>query len=209
LIRAFPCSSHPVQMASDGRWLTIAALCLFIALSMHAHRDDPAGIDDPERPEVEAPAQTSPAQPDYFKAVRAASLKHALDPDLIATIIFVESGGDHAAVSPKGAKGLMQLTPAVYRQYGVDDPFDIDQNIHTGTAYLAYLLDRFNGNLVMALAAYNCGPTRVAEHNGLPPIKETRDYVKRVLQFYRKGKIPANPATRRSRAQGGNASVSG
>ena len=117
-------------------------------------------------------------------------MKHALDPKLIATIIFVESGGNHTAVSPRGAKGLMQLTPVVYRQYGVDDPFDIEQNIRVGTAYFAYLLDKFDGNLAHALAAYNCGPTRVMEHHGIPPIRETRDYVKRVWISTRKRNFP-------------------
>ena len=125
-------------------------------------------------------------------------MKYALDPKLIASIIYVESGGNRTAVSPRGAKGLMQLTPAVYRQYGVDDPFDIEQNIHGGTAYFAYLLDKFDGNLVHALAAYNCGPSRVVEHKGIPPIRETRDHVKRVLELYQKNEFPAGHSTRKS-----------
>ncbi len=68
----------------------------------------------------------------------------------------------------------MQFTPAVYRQYDVDDPFDAEQNIHVGTAYFAYLLSRFDGNLAHALGAYNCVPTRVMEHRGLPPRSRKR-----------------------------------
>jgi soluble lytic murein transglycosylase-like protein len=165
---------------------------------MFAHHEDEPGVDDPTRPEREILGQTSSAQPGYLGVVMDASLKHDLDPKLIASMIFVESGGNHAAVSPRGAKGLMQLTPVVYRQYGIDDPYDIEQNIHAGAAYLAYLLARFDGNLEMALAAYNCGPTRVSEHKGLPPIKETRDYVERVLDIYRKGAFPFDPASRKS-----------
>jgi soluble lytic murein transglycosylase-like protein len=171
-----------------------------MAVTMHANRDDAGTIcrDNPENDKEDAVVTEQWAQPGYFKIVRDASMKHALDPKLIATIIFVESGGNHTAVSPRGAKGLMQLIPAVYRQYGVDDPFDIEQNIHVGTAYFAYLLDKFDGNLAHALAAYNCGPTRVVEHKGIPPIRETRDYVKRVLDFYQKKDFPAGPSSRKS-----------
>lgn len=168
---------------------------------MHANRDDAGTICRDDRgndKKNNVVARKQRAQPGYFKVVRDASMKHDLDPRLIATIIYVESGGNRTAVSPRGAKGLMQLTPAVYRQYGVDDPFDIEQNIHVGTAYFAYLLDKFDGNLVHALAAYNCGPSRVVEHKGIPPIRETRDYVKRVLEFYQKKEFPAGHSTRKS-----------
>jgi soluble lytic murein transglycosylase-like protein len=200
LIRAITCGANPVQRTSCSRWLHIVGLCLCIALSMHAHKDDqgPPCLDEPGQHERQAPVKASSVEPYYFTVVKDASMKHALDPKLIATIIFVESGGNQTAVSPKGAKGLMQLTPALYRQYGVDDPFDIEQNIHIGTAYFAFLLDKFDGHLVHALAAYNCGPARVAKYNGLPPIKETRDYVKRVLDFYQKEGFSAGPSSRQS-----------
>ncbi|OPY92260.1 MAG: Soluble lytic murein transglycosylase precursor [Syntrophaceae bacterium PtaU1.Bin231] len=199
MIRALSCTGYQEQRAAGNRWLPVAALCFFIALSMHAHRNDGAGFtEEPSEAVAEAAVQTRPAQPDYFDVVRDASVKHDLDPKLIASMIHVESGWNEAAVSPKGAKGLMQLTPAVYRQYGIEDPFDIEQNIHAGAAYMAHLLARFNGNLALALAAYNCGPTRVTGHNGLPPIKETRDYVKRVLKLYREGATPADVPRRRS-----------
>jgi soluble lytic murein transglycosylase-like protein len=84
----------------------------------------------------------------------------------------------------------MQLTPSIYKQYNVVDPFDIEQNIFSGTAYLASLLQRFDGNLEQALAAYNCGPTRVIENKGIPPIKETQEYVERIMAFYLRGEVP-------------------
>ena len=127
-----------------------------------------------------------------------ASRRHGVPADLIRSVIRWESNFDPRAVSPAGALGLMQLMPGTAAELGVRNPFDIEQNVRTGTAYMAYLLDRFNGNLALALAAYNCGPTRVAEHNGLPPIKETRDYVKRVLKHYRKGATPADLPSRSS-----------
>jgi soluble lytic murein transglycosylase-like protein len=193
LTRPLPCDSNPSVHICGSRWLHVVGLCLFIALSAYANQDGSGTLNpgDQERQEGEAPAAVTGSKPAYYQAIREASLKHALDPKLIATIIYVESGGNRRAVSPRGAKGLMQLTPVVYRQYGVDDPFDIEQNIRGGTAYFAYLLDRFDGNLAHALAAYNCGPTRVAEHKGIPPIRETLVYVKRVLDFYQKEEFPS------------------
>lgn len=186
--RSLPCESNPAERVAGSRWLPVVGLCLFIALSAYAHQDKSWTLcpGDGERQEGEAPAAVTGSKPAYDRAINEASQKHALDPKLVATIIYVESGGNRTAVSPRGAKGLMQLTPAIYREYGVVDPFDIEQNIHGGTAYFAYLLDKFDGNLAHALAAYNCGPTRVVEHKGIPPIRETRNYVKRVLDFYQK-----------------------
>ena len=188
MTRSLPCESNPVERICCGRWLVVVGLCLCIALSAYAHQDESGTLfpGDGESQEGEAPAAVTEPKPAYYRAINEASLKHALDPRLVATIIYVESGGNRTAVSPRGAKGLMQLTPAIYREYGVVDPFDIEQNIHGGTAYFAYLLDKFDGNLAHALAAYNCGPTRVVEHKGIPPIRETRNYVKRVLDFYQK-----------------------
>ena len=188
MTRSLPCESNSAKRVAGSRWLPVVGLCLFIALSAYAHQDKSWTLcpGDGESQEGAALAAVTGSKPAYYRAINEASLKHALDPKLIATIIFVESRGDHTAVSPRGAKGLMQLTPVVYQKYGVDDPFDIEQNIHGGTAYFAHLLDKFDGNLAHALAAYNCGPTRVVEHKGIPPIRETRDYVKRVLDFYRK-----------------------
>jgi soluble lytic murein transglycosylase-like protein len=138
------------------------------------------------------------AEPPYYRAVINASAKHALDPKLIVTIIYVESRGDIKAVSPKGAKGLMQLTPVVYQKYNVSDPFDVEQNISVGTAYLAFLLRKFDGNLEHALAAYNCGPTRVHKHKGIPPIKETREYVVRIMNYYLRGEVPTGAISQES-----------
>lgn len=188
MTRSLPCESNPAERVCCTRWLYVVGLCLFVALSAYAQQDESwtPCPGDGERQEEEAPAAVTGSKPAYERAINEASQKHALDPKLVATIIYVESGGNRTAVSPRGAKGLMQLTPAVYREYGVVDPFDIEQNIHGGTAYFAHLLDKFDGNLAHALAAYNCGPTRVVEHKGIPPIRETRDYVKRVLDYYQK-----------------------
>jgi len=114
--------------------------------------------------------------------IRKAAQDAALSPQLLHAVIAVESGFDSRAVSPKGALGLMQLMPQTARQLGVRDPFDPAQNVAAGAAYLRSLLDRFNGNLELALAAYNAGEVAVVRAGyRIPPFAETRAYVPRVL----------------------------
>jgi len=106
--------------------------------------------------------------------------RYHLDPKLIRAMVAVESGFDSAAVSPKGAEGLMQLMPGTGRDMGLGDPFDGSQNLEAGIRYFKSLLDTF-GNVRLALAAYNAGPARVAKAGGVPDIPETQAYVDRVL----------------------------
>ncbi|MCA9757496.1 MAG: lytic transglycosylase domain-containing protein [Candidatus Eisenbacteria bacterium] len=104
----------------------------------------------------------------------------ALPESLLKAVVQVESGGNVRAVSPKGAQGLMQLMPGTARELGVSDPFDPEQNVRGGAAYLAKQIERF-GDLPRALAAYNAGPGAVQRHGGVPPYRETQRYVSRVL----------------------------
>ena len=113
-----------------------------------------------------------------------AGKKYNLDVALLESVIQVESGGDPRAVSPAGARGLMQLMPATAAQLGVKNSFASAQNIRGGTAYLDSLLDRYHNNLALALAAYNAGPAAVARWHGIPPYPETRRYVARVIHEY-------------------------
>jgi soluble lytic murein transglycosylase-like protein len=107
-----------------------------------------------------------------------------LDPRLVQAVIQVESGYNHRARSNKGAMGLMQLMPDTAVELAVSHPFDIEENLRGGTAYLRQLIDAFPGSLEMALAAYNAGPGAVERHHGVPPYPDTVDYVKRVMALY-------------------------
>ncbi len=119
-------------------------------------------------------------------AIKRASVQHGVSAALVKAIIAAESGFDPEAMSDKGARGLMQLMPDTARELGVDDALDPWQNIDGGTRYLCAMIDRFPGEIELALAAYNAGPQKVAQFQGVPPYKETRSYVKRVLSYYKK-----------------------
>jgi soluble lytic murein transglycosylase len=103
---------------------------------------------------------------------------------LIKAMIRVESNFDHKAVSSKGAMGLMQIMPKNFDTLNIDDPFDPRENILGGSMYFQRMMDRYEGKLPLALAAYNAGPTVVDRHRGVPPIRETEDYVKKVMNYY-------------------------
>jgi soluble lytic murein transglycosylase-like protein len=106
--------------------------------------------------------------------------RNNIRPDLIRAVVQVESAFDAQARSPKGAMGLMQLMPATMKEFGVRDAYDPAENIRAGTAYLRQLLDRYDGDEELALAAYNAGPTAVDRHDGVPPYAETQRYVEKV-----------------------------
>jgi soluble lytic murein transglycosylase len=121
----------------------------------------------------------SPVQ--YDTLINSIASNQGMNPTVIKSIIAVESGYDPQARSSKGAMGLMQLMPETAQDLGVADPWDPMENITAGTKFFSYLLRKYNGNLVKALAAYNAGPAVVDAYNGIPPYQETEDYVRNVL----------------------------
>jgi len=116
----------------------------------------------------------------------AAARRHGLDPGLVLAVVGVESAFQPEAISPKGAQGLMQLMPRTAASLGVEDALDPEQNLDGGTRHLGSLLELYDGDLERALAAYNAGEGAVARHGGIPPFRETRDYVRKVLERYRR-----------------------
>ncbi len=123
---------------------------------------------------------------DLEQKVRKTAKSMGLDPDLAWAVAMAESGFNPRAVSRKGAMGLFQLMPALISQYGVSDPFDAIQNARAGIRHLKFLLKRYRGSVVKALAAYNAGEGAVRKYGGRPPYRETDGYIKRVLRLYYK-----------------------
>jgi len=124
----------------------------------------------------------------YDAIIRQASDRFKVDQSLITAVIKAESDFDHRAVSRKGAKGLMQIMPDTASLMNLEEPFNPEENITAGTRYLSLLLERFNKNTTLALAAYNAGPETVDAYRGVPPFPETRDFVRRVLNYYNRYK---------------------
>lgn len=123
----------------------------------------------------------APVGSDIHSLAADAARRHGLDPDLVLAVVSVESAFRPSAVSPKGAQGLMQLMPGTAKELGVADPFDPASNLDGGARYLSGLIERYGGDVTKALAAYNAGPGAVDKHRGVPPYRETRAYVKKVL----------------------------
>ena len=120
--------------------------------------------------------------------IAPAAAKYALDPNLVTAVIWAESSGDPKAVSTKGASGLMQLMPGTARDMGVSNVLDPSQNINGGSRYLREMLDRHDGDLSLALAAYNAGPEAVRKYGGIPPFEETQNYVGKVMRAYERAR---------------------
>ncbi len=133
----------------------------------------------------------------YDRYIEYLAKQTGVSGDLIKAVAMVESGFDPHAVSPKGALGLMQLMPAVARQYGVKNPYDPHQNLRGGATHLGSLLDRYDGDLRLALAAYNAGSGAVKRYRGVPPYRETRNYIRKVNAL-----LGGRPATNGAASRG-------
>jgi soluble lytic murein transglycosylase-like protein len=149
-----------------------------------------------EPEEVFTSVRAQPAvKPPYREIVEAAAARYNVDADLITSVIAAESNFDPKAVSPKNARGLMQLLPETAATLGVLDIYDPQENIDAGTRYLRDLLEKYNSDLVLALAAYNAGPDKVQKYGRVPPIAETISYVRRVKKNYEQSKKAAAAKT--------------
>ncbi|MGH2688423.1 MAG: transglycosylase SLT domain-containing protein [Actinomycetota bacterium] len=147
-------------------------------------------------PATEEPREPRPPLIDlspYAREIREAAERYGVQADLIKAVIRVESGFNSRAISPKGARGLMQLMPGTASVLGVRDSFDPRQNIDGGVRHLRGLIDRFGSDLKLALAAYNAGEHAVVSHGGIPPFRETRDYVTRILGLFSPTPVFAAP----------------
>ena len=140
------------------------------------------------------PRNTPPGTLNIDDVVNSASGRYRLDPDLVNSVIKAESGFNAHALSPKGAQGLMQLMPGTASQLGVPNAFDPQANVEGGTKYLRELLERYNFDLIKALAAYNAGPQRVEQFGGVPPYYETRAYVARIVKDFNRKKAAQEKA---------------
>ncbi len=143
----------------------------------------------PAPPEPQPAATPSHNPHDLQSIVSAASDRHQVDADFIASVIRAESSNNPQAVSRKGAQGLMQLMPGTASKMGVEDSFDPAANVDGGVRYLRELLLLYNNDMVKALAAYNAGPQRVQQYKGVPPYRETHAYVARVIKDYNRKKL--------------------
>jgi soluble lytic murein transglycosylase-like protein len=132
----------------------------------------------------DAAATLAPSAASYDELIQQAASRHQIDPELVRAIIQVESNFDPYAVSPAGARGLMQLIPATAARFGVANIFDPRANIDGGVRYLKYLLGMYGGDLRLSLAAYNAGENSVARFGGVPAFRETQDYIRRIEQIY-------------------------
>jgi hypothetical protein len=138
--------------------------------------------DEPAPSNVSAPAKLTPA--DLHEMLATAGQAHHLDVDLLASVVKAESNGNPHAKSRAGAKGLMQLMDGTASDLGVQDSYQPEDNVRGGSTYLDSLLTRYHDNLAMALAAYNAGPAAVDKYHGVPPYRETRLYVARVIHEF-------------------------
>ncbi|HWY53668.1 MAG TPA: lytic transglycosylase domain-containing protein [Terriglobales bacterium] len=166
---------------------------LYLSADRNGYVDVPTADIDRFDEDLSAPIAGPVAHP-MGEVINSVSGRYHLDPDLINSVIHAESGFNPRAVSPKGAQGLMQLMPQTASRLGVVNSFDPGDNLEGGTRYLRELLERYNFDLIKALAAYNAGPQRVEQYHGVPPYYETQAYVARIIREFNRKKLAERKA---------------
>jgi len=184
-VRLFLLPSAASSEKTDASYIDVASDAVAGVESFH----DPVVPPAPPPPAEKPQSELTPAE--MHTMLARAGTQHHIDEDLLASVVKAESGGRVMAVSRTGAQGLMQLMPGTATELGVADAFRPDQNIAGGTAYLDQLLVRYHDNAALALAAYNAGPGAVDKYHGVPPYRETRAYVARVIREFNRRKSQA------------------
>lgn len=186
-------------------WLTIVAIVMGVVMPSISEEPKTALVASKE-PEIVQPVISAPlqkklltAKPDqilpiiswnsaerlFQPIILKAANRYEVEPAMVMAIIMAESSYNPKAISKKGAKGLMQLMPTTAKSLGVKDSFNPEHNINAGVRYFKKLLNQFDGDVELALAAYNAGSRKVREHRGIPPFKATKHYIKKVIKYYR------------------------
>jgi soluble lytic murein transglycosylase-like protein len=191
---SYDCARYEPIDDSHIRLFLTAQASDFIDLSRQSIATIETLPDPPQPPAAPLTLAAAAATPNVPELITQAGAQHHIDADLLASVIRAESGFRANAVSRTGARGLMQLMPGTAQQLGVNDAFRPDQNIAGGTTYLDQLLDRYDPHndthgLALALAAYNAGPAAVDRYHGVPPFSETRAYVVRVMNEFKRRKL--------------------
>jgi hypothetical protein len=200
---------HHVEAGSRVRLFLTAGEDNYIEFPPQEIVDVERVPDPPAAPRSAASPVTSPAATlnaqlsptDLHEMLAKAGQEHNLDVDLLASLIKAESGGNAHAVSPAGARGLMQLMPGTAAGLGVKDSFKPDENVRGGSTYLDALLTRYHDNLALALAAYNAGPAAVDKYRGIPPYRETITYVARVIHEFNRRVLAREAEAKRAATQ--------
>jgi hypothetical protein len=173
---------------SVKQWVGVALLLPALlhgnSLGTESEKEWPGPSAAPQAAQPEDSPEEEPFPAWLLLITEKIAFEHGLSPRLVKSIILTESNGNARKVSPKGAKGLMQLMPVVMQHYQVKDPYDPVTNIRAGVQYLVNLLEEFSGDLTLALAAYNAGPTAVRKYRGIPPFPETQAFVLRVSDLF-------------------------
>ena len=188
IVPAQPKLSGQTPCYENNSSLSQLSDCLSLNSSEAAEKRISSTVKSNPLSELEAnPFEIIPSEPlsPLDAITQNASFAHGIDANLLKAIIKVESGSRSDAISSKGAAGLMQITAETARKLGIKDRFDPSQNIHGGAKYLRVLMNLYKNNLTLTLAAYNAGPGAVQKHGGIPPYKETRMYVDKVMVAYK------------------------